>query len=112
MESIALGETLSRAWDDVTFSKHWEGSFAKYFTFSLRREATVKISLQSEKDTYLILLNLDRPDHILARNDDTNDSFNSELICTLEPGDYMIEATTYLIEETGSFTLSVEQVAF
>ena len=81
--------------------------YARYFTFTLTEETDVTITLKSDEDTYLFLL--DEDGEKVAENDDISDNdTNSRIVATLDAGDYTIEATTFKKETTGSFTLTVE----
>ena len=63
------------------------------------------------RDPYLLLLQGEGTDGtVLEYNDDVEDgsgSMNSRIVTTLEAGNYTVEATTYSVEQTGSFTLTV-----
>ncbi|MXZ85866.1 MAG: S8 family serine peptidase, partial [Acidimicrobiia bacterium] len=87
-------------------------SYARYYTFSLDREARVRIDLESKVDAYLYLRRgLDqRSASVIARNDDGGEGRNSRIATTLGAGDYTIEATTYTFFQVGAFTLSVAGV--
>ena len=88
--------------------------FARYYTFTLDRSAQVDLTLESRTDPYLILLG--ETGEVLAQDDDDDhDTFDlfardSGIRITLEPGDYIVEATTYAGTATGEFTLTVRIV--
>ena len=93
-------------------SPHRKDSYARFYMFSLAQQADVTITLESETDTYLLLM-LRGTGEILAEHDDIdeyNGNFNSRIERTLDAGDYLIEATTYYAKATGDFTLTVEGV--
>ena len=105
-----------------------EGAYSLYYTFTLNEDSDVKITLESEVDTYLYLLSgAGRSTDILCKNDDHHDtavsgancesiqddlatSTDSGLAASLDKGSYTIEATTYESEETGKFMLSVSGI--
>ena len=73
----------------------------------------VTITLESETDSYLFLL--DDAEEIIVENDDIDTdggNYNSRVTRTLDPGDYTIEATTYEAATTGAFTLIVSGINF
>jgi len=113
--------------DDRTANGHWasdcpstsrSGSYASYYTFTLGESAEVTITLESDEDTYLFLLEgagkdgaqvADNDDHA-SENDCTAALGNSTDSCiteSLDAGDYTIEATIYDTGVTGDFTLTV-----
>ena len=82
--------------------------YARFYSFSLTEQADVTITLESETDPYLFLL--DGNGDAVAENDDIDTSgsnYNSRIEMTLAAGDYTIEATTYSREATGDFTLTL-----
>ena len=94
--------------------------YAKFFSFSVSRTSTVDLTLVSETDPYLILLDSDG--NIVDQNDDVDEEGNvfgiefpnSGIRISLDPGSYIVEATTYEGAATGSFILTItypEQVA-
>ena len=81
-------------------------------TLSRSDEATdIVISISSDEDTYLYLLNgHGKEGETLHSNDDIAGggvNLNSRLSVTLQPGRYTIEATTYSSETSGAFTLTI-----
>ena len=113
--------------DDHTAIGHWasdcpstsrSGSYASYYTFTLGESAEVTITLESDEDTYLFLLEgvgkdgaqvADNDDHA-SESDCTAALGNSTDSCiteSLDAGDYTIEATIYDTGVTGDFTLTV-----
>ena len=48
---------------------------------------------------------------VLAENDDSQSSLNSQIIHNFKPGTYIIEATTYRPRQTGEFNVSVTALA-
>ena len=84
---------------------------AKFFSFSVSRSATYDITLESRTDPYLILLG-ESGDIIDDDDDDDNGVFdlgsrNSGIRIALDPGNYIVEATTYAGSATGDFTLTI-----
>ena len=114
---------------DITIGGNWDGScpsgrepepyggegdrHARYYTFSLDSTSDVTISLTSEEDTYLYLLEGTGTDGTqLYENDDVvpSEDLNSRIEANLGPGQYTIEATTYYSQKTGEFTLEVSGI--
>ena len=85
--------------------------YAKFFNFSVSRSATYDITLESRTDPYLILLG--ESGDIIDDDDDDDDGIfdlrarSSGIRIALEPGDYIVEATTYAGTATGDFTLTI-----
>ena len=85
--------------------------YAKFFSFSVSRSATYDITLESRTDPYLILLG-ESGDIIDDDDDDDNGVFDlrarsSGIRIPLDPGNYIVEATTYAGTATGDFTLTI-----
>ena len=117
VQSVDADGTTEGFWDDTCLSeKDAPGGagdrYARFFTFTLTEATDVVISLNSEEDTYLYLLDGHGKDgDTLHSNDDILSggvNLNSRLYVTLQPGDYTIEATTYYAEREGDFTLTIE----
>ncbi len=113
--SIDADTTIESIWDDACLTEKdapgGEGDrYARFYTFTLDEAADIVISLSSEEDTYLYLLDgHGRDGDMLHENDDIvyGADLNSRLSITLQPGDYTIEATTYRAETEGNFTLTI-----
>ena len=86
--------------------------YARFYTFTLTESTDVTITLTSKEDTYLYLLKgFGKDGAIESENDDiaVGSDTNSRIQVTgMQPGDYTIEATTYVAETSGSFRLIVE----
>ena len=85
--------------------------YAKFFSFSVSRSATYDLTLESTTDTYLILLS-ETGDIIDEDDDDDGGVFDlrarsSGIRIPLDPGNYIVEATTYAGTATGNFTLTI-----
>ena len=85
--------------------------YAKFFSFSVSRSATYDLTLESTTDTYLILLS-ETYDLIDEDDDDDGGVFDlrarsSGIRIPLDPGNYIVEATTYAGTATGDFTLTI-----
>ena len=96
-------------WDGNCDSSQREGSYAKFYSFTLPRETEVQIDLASGQDTYLYLLEGDlETGRLLLENDDV-DSGNrdSRIAATLAAGEYIIDAATYSADITGEFSLNI-----
>ena len=90
------------------------GSRAKFYNFTLNQREEVAITLESDDaDTYLYLRGAERTGLVttgllIDENDDHEDNTaRSQIRITLDPGIYIVEATTYNRGETGSFTVMV-----
>lgn len=110
---IAVGAETAGQWAESNDcpSVNKEGSYARYYTFSLSSESEVIITLESEDaDTYLFLLEgSSASGAVLYNNDDySGGGSDSRIRETLAAGTYTIEAATYESGESGSFTLMVE----
>ena len=108
----ADGVSLDGTWSADCESTNREGSYARYYIFSLESESEIRISLTSEVDTYLNLLEGEGTDgEIQVENDDIDNSggnLNSSIDgITLPAGVYTVEATTYGAGEVGTFSLSI-----
>ena len=98
-------------WSADCPSRSRDSTYARFYTFTLYQEAEVTITLESETDPYLYLL--DDSTAIVAENDDIDydaRNLNSRISHTLGAGDYIIEATTYNKAATGDFTLTIEGI--
>ena len=87
-----------------------ETYYARFYTFTLDEASDVTITLKSDEDTYLYLLDgHGKSGSVVAENDDLDDdNRDSRIMKRLDAGDYTIEATTYDENTAGSFTLTVE----
>lgn len=106
-----LTQEISRTgtWGDDCSSSQREGSYSRFYSFTLPYETEVQIDLTSEHDTYLYLFAGDRETgRVLLENDDIDsDNQNSRINARLDAGNYTIEATTYSADVTGEFGLDV-----
>ena len=108
------GTSIDGTWtsDCVSQNRTANGThYAKFFSFSVSRSATYDITLESRTDPYLILLG-ESGDIIDDDDDDDNGVFdlgsrNSGIRIALDPGNYIVEATTYAGSATGDFTLTI-----
>ena len=103
--------TTAGIWSADCLSQNRENAYARYYAFSVSEQAEVTITLESDTDPYLFLL--DDSDEVIVENDDIDldeGDFNSRIIKTLDPGDYTIEATTYDTEAAGEYTLTVSGI--
>ena len=107
------GTSVDDSWtsDCVSSNRTENGThYAKFFSFSVSRSATYDLTLESRTDTYLILLD---DGNIIAEDDDDDDgvfdlrSRSSGIRIELDPGNYIVEATTYAGTATGDFTLTI-----
>lgn len=104
---LALGQTLSGQWASTcTANQRGNGYYARQYTFTLTQAATVTIDLKSsQQDAFLYLLQ--SGGSLLASNDDSNGTTDSQIKRTLSAGTYTLEATTYYAGKTGAFTIGL-----
>ena len=100
---------LPGTWNGDCASTNREGSYARYYSFTLGTASEVTITTVSRVDTVLHLLEgTGRTGTSLFQNDDIETgNTNSQIVQTLEPGAYTIEVTTYTAGDTGDFSLAV-----
>jgi hypothetical protein len=103
---IQLDETANGTWAPSCTSLHRSGRYARYYVFTLTEATAVQIDLTSSVDPYLFLL-ASNGQTVLAQDDNGAGNRNARLTRSLEPGTYVIEATTDSSRRTGSFTLSL-----
>ena len=112
MGTLAGQVARTGQWSSDCESVARDGSYARFYTFTLDEEREVTITLESgDTNTYLYLregnarsgaaLN----DH--GADDDAGNGTNSQAVETLSAGTYTVEATTFDGEETGDFALSI-----
>jgi hypothetical protein len=81
------------------------GEFVDYYSFNLSATQNVTIDMTSNQvDSYLVLFN--RSGDVVAFNDDGGTGLNARIVISLPAGNYVIGATTFWDNETGSYTLS------
>ena len=117
VQSVQSDGAIAASWDDTCLSeKDAPGGagnrYARFYTFTLDEATEVTITLESDEDTYLYVMDGHGKDgDTLHENDDIATgglNLNSRLSVTLQPGSYTIEATTYHPEKEGGFTLTTE----
>ena len=119
IQSLAVNGTVNGSWDSACLSENTplgdynypSGTrYARFYTFTLGASSTVTMELKSSTDTYMYLMSgKGKTGKIEYYNDDivVNENTNSRISESLPAGDYTIEATTYDVETTGNFTLTV-----
>jgi serine protease len=111
--TISLGQSINATWLANTCSASHRGNNfnAQYYSFSLTSATKVVIDLSSAQDTYLYLLNgANTNSSLLAENDDSKGTTNSQIVQTLSAGTYVIEATTFRPNITGTVKVSLTAV--
>lgn len=111
--SIKLGQSLNATWlANTCASSHRGNAFnAQYYSFSLNSPTKVVIDLSSAQDTYLYLLSgANATGSLLAQNDDSKGTTNSQIVQTLNAGTYVIEATTFRPNMTGTVKVSLTAI--
>ena len=109
--NIATGGETTGRWLHHCGSVNRPGSYGLYYTLNLSEESEVIITLESEDaDTYLFLLEGSGTSGTVRHKDDDyiGGGSNSRIHETLAAGVYTIEAATYGVRTSGSFTLKVE----
>jgi hypothetical protein len=109
LESISFGETREGFIDTGDGSDPADGDLAEGVRLDAESGTTAVITMESsEIDTYLIL---EAPDgSVVAEDDDGADGFNSRIRTRLpQTGSYTIWAGSFGGDETGSYTLTVEE---
>ena len=104
-------EIIDNYWDEQceSVNRPSDGEYyARFFTFNLNEEADVTITLESNPDAYLYLLEGDGQRGYVLYEDDDTEGTNPRIRTTLQPGSYTVEATTYEIGVTGDFRIGVE----
>ena len=116
VQSVGADGTVAGSWGDTCLSdKDAPGGagdrYARFYTVTLTEATDIVITLSSDEDTFLYLLEgRGKGGDTLHSNDDIAGggvNLNSRLSVTLQPGDYTIEATTYKPVTSGSFTLTI-----
>ena len=103
--------TQTGSWAGECASSNRSGSYARFYSFTLGEATEVTIGLSSDQDTYLFLLQgAGREGTEVAHNDDVESvNTNSQIVQTLDPGEYTVEATTFSAGITGNFTLTISE---
>ena len=101
--------TLTGTWAEGCPSTNRDGSYARFYTFTLAEETEITIDLTSDEDPYLFLLQGTGTVGTVEEENDDIESGNtdSQIVTTLEAGNYTIEVTAYYAATTGEFTLEV-----
>ena len=98
-------------WTGRCQAMHREGSYARYYSFTLSQQAWVEINLTSTvEDTYLFLLEGSGTGGTVRALDDDGGSGGNSRIANqnLSAGTYTIEATTFGESRKGDFRLDLE----
>ncbi len=83
------------------------GGGAEFFSFEVAEETLLLAAMSSQElDAYLTLY--DATGAVVAENDDDGYSTDSMLVALLQPGAYVIAASTYFAGEAGAYTLTLE----
>ncbi|MDD9995301.1 MAG: hypothetical protein OXS35_06085, partial [Dehalococcoidia bacterium] len=111
-----LTETVTKSgtWADDCASKHRNGRYARFYSFTLSERTEVTIELTSTDrppdNTYLLLLSgAGKRGRTIATNNDIDrvKNQNSRIVKTLAAGTYTVEATTLFPATEGGFTLKI-----
>ena len=106
---LTAAATQTGTWAGDCDSINRDGSYARFYTFTLSQETEVTIDLTSDEDTYLyVLQGTGSGGTVEEENDDVvSGNTNSQIVATLAAGAYTVEATTNTVGATGSFTLTI-----
>lgn len=106
--SVPSNVTTRGEWTSACTSYHRRGSYAKSFSFNVATRSRVRIALHSpDVDNYLILVGGLWPNGTLIEENDDTVGNQARIDRTLDPGIYTVEATTYLQQVTGEFSLVI-----
>jgi hypothetical protein len=109
--TIAANDSEAGSWDSGCNSTNRQGSYAKFFTFTLTSAQAIIINLESAQDAYLFLLSgTGQNGAELDRDNDSGDGKNARITRNLPAGTYTIEATTFASATTGTFTVSLSSM--
>ena len=98
----------SSAWNGDCASTNSNGSYARFYSFTLSARSAVEIDLTASPDALLFLLRgADSGGSIITSDDDGGPGLNSRIHIILEAGAYTIEATTFRPATSGNFSLSI-----
>jgi hypothetical protein len=97
-------------WDDYNPTRY--GAYKDDYQFSASATGTVQVNLSSNQfDTYLQILDFNTG-RLLAENDDSGSSSDSQVQFTTEYGkQYILRVTSYEAYETGAYTISTERIS-
>ena len=106
---------VTGSWSSDCISGSRSGSYARFYTFTLDESRDVRITLESQVDTYLYVREGEGRDGRVVHEDNDHDnavfslasSTDSGISENLTAGPYTIEATTITAGETGDFTLVI-----
>ena len=104
--------STSGQWASGCDSEAREGSYARFYSFTLTQDSRVTLTLESnEADTYLYLRQGDVTSGtvLYENNNHQGSTSRSQIQATLPAGTYTIEATTNSARETGSFSLTISR---
>ena len=106
------GSPMPGDWDNDCASQEREGSFSRYYQFTLAENADISVTLESQDVEPVVYLREGAENtsggHIALSEGEAEYNYRRASIQqSLNAGTYTIEATTYVAGETGSFTLSL-----
>ena len=108
--TLSSDRSTSGQWTSGCDSETQEGSYARFYSFTLTQESRVTLTLESnEADTYLYLRQGDATSGTALHENDNHQgsTSRSRIQATLPAGSYTVEATTNIARETGSFSLTI-----
>ena len=106
-----ISGTVSRngAWGTNCDSPNYEGSYARFYSFSVASGGSTRIDLTSSQDTYLLLLSGNGTDgSVIASDDNGGQGLNSRITRSLSAGAYTAEVATRFAWRTGNFNLRIQ----
>ena len=133
IKEITTDGAINGRWSEACSSERRDDRYARFYTFTIEpnptssvTKKTIKLISEEVDDTYLYLLaGAGRKGVVVAENDDYATLVNTEtcedasglgeydacITAPLQPGKYTIEATTYKVDTSGDFTLTIADVA-
>ena len=121
IEPISADGDYTGSWDSDCLSENTPTEptnppagtrYARFYTLTLTASADVTIDLTSTTDTYMYLMQGTGTGGTVLRENDDDESgnTNSRIQASLQPGGYTIEATTYELQTTGNFSLTISGI--
>jgi hypothetical protein len=103
---MAIDSDMSGSWSSSCVSD--SDRYSQYYTFTLQETLELTIDLNSSRDTYLALLSGSTIEgSVIAANHNNPNGSGSQIVITLEPGDYTVQASSWAPGTSGNFDVSV-----
>jgi pimeloyl-ACP methyl ester carboxylesterase len=106
--TVPFNQNVSGTLEPACSSTHRNGSYARYYTFTVSSAGSVTIDLTSAAfDAYLYLLNGNGTSGSVITSNDDSSGTNARISRTLSAGTYTVEATSYGAGDRGAFMVRV-----